>query len=376
MNRLRRKRTRNDHDTSIPTDAKELTALRQMPLLLENISQRDLESAGYNSKLKSKKREEFDLVKIKTESKEVISPIEVIPFDFKAPLSKDSEHNQVINQNEEYWLPNIHTGAEKLLWSIPSPVRKIRLNLPNLLIPQRLSDSEEITIRDLRIFLWNNGFDVSDRPTLVFFAIGKQLDVQKAGKCFIDIYNLFLNTGELTSPDRLRLEHMEVDGFIEGFARHYDGSFGWLLNARKWNFGHHDANYVFRALLCYIFKMVDLRVLKRGITIVVNCRNLTWKSFAPFEVAKCIVNVDVCLPLKLQNRFLIDLGRYGRVAHRVLSPLLPANVRKSTVILPKDLVRERYPGVVLPPSLTGLKCGNRVKQLSVRQQLDFNFFLE
>ena len=93
-----RKRSRNDRDISIPSNAEDLTPFMKMPQL-ENLSQRDLKKREY-PKSKKKKHDEFHIGKVKTETKAVISPIEVIPSDIKTYQSKNSEHSQAKNRTE------------------------------------------------------------------------------------------------------------------------------------------------------------------------------------------------------------------------------------------------------------------------------------
>jgi hypothetical protein len=259
--------------------------------------------------------------------------------------------------------------------SYPTTGVRVRLNLPKLLIPNVLPDIEEVAITNLQAVLLYNNFVILDRTTLAFFAIGMELDVRAAAQCFVNFYNL-ANCAEFKSPCRVRMEAMEEDGLIEGFAWHKDGTFGPLVNIQKWNVANHTAAYIVRESLCYTFHMVDLSHLRMGTTEVFNVRNLTWRTFAPFEIAKITAMLKGVLPVQFRKRIYIDPGWYFLVADSVLSPLLPDSVNKSTAVLSIDDVRHAYPLVELPKSLTGMTDNTQIVQLSTERQLDFRFFLD
>jgi len=254
-------------------------------------------------------------------------------------------------------------------------LKSVKLNLPELFIPVRLVQPEEDALCNLRNLLRHHGFDVRDRPTLAFFLIGKKYAVQLAAKCFQKFYKL-VNTPEFTSPNRSKLEQMEIDGLLEGFAWNRDGTFGSLVYAGKWNVSHHTAQYITREMLCYVLKMVDLGLLRAGMTILVNARNLTWRKFAPFEMAKAGFLANNCLPFPTRKKYVIDLGIYGRIAQHVLKPLLiHCGLRAETVTLSLEQFRSRFPELTLPESLSGRKNSPFIKRLSVDEQMNFKFLL-
>jgi len=259
--------------------------------------------------------------------------------------------------------------------SHPTSGIRVRLNLPKLVIPNILPGIEEVAVTNLQAVLLYNNFVVIDRATLAFFAIAMELDVRAAAQCFVNFYNL-ANCAEFKSPNRIRMQAMAEDGLIEGFAWHKDGTFGPLFNIQKWNVLNHTAAYIVRESLCYTFSMVDLSRLRMGITEVFNVRNLTWRTFAPFEKAKVTAMLKSVLPIQFRKRIYIDPGWYFLVADSVLRPLLPDSVNKSTVVLAVNDVRLAYPLVVLPTSLTGMTDNTQIMHLSTDKQLDFRFFLD
>jgi len=254
-------------------------------------------------------------------------------------------------------------------------LKSVKLNLPELFVPVRLVQPEEDALCNLRNLLRHHGFDVRDRPTLAFFLIGKKWAVQSAAKCFQKFYKL-VNTPEFTSPNRSKLEQMEIDGLFEGFAWNGDGTFGSLVNLGKWNVSHHTAPYITREMLCYVLQMVDVGLLRAGITILINARNLTWRKFAPFEMAKTGFLASYCLPIPMRRKYVIDLGIYGRVAQHVLKPILiNRGPRAETVTLSLEQARSRFPELTLPESLSGRKNNPFVLRLSVDEQMNFKLLL-
>jgi len=258
--------------------------------------------------------------------------------------------------------------------SLQNPGIHVRLNLPKLVIPEILLQFEEIAIRNLYALLRHNNFIVQDRPSLAFFALGAELDVRAAAQFFVNFVSL-ANTEEFKSPSRERMEAIEADGFIEGFAWHKDGTFGPLVNLQKWNIRNHTAAYIVREGLCYVFNMVDLARLRRGITAVFNAQNFNWRAFAPFEKAKTIAMWRSVMPLQMRKRLYIDPGCYFLIANSVMRPLLPDIVNKKTVMLLLNEVRHTYPLVVLSRSLTGMTNNKYIMRLSADKQLYFRFFL-
>lgn len=272
-----------------------------------------------------------------------------------------------IDPLEEWSLPVNRGGS---LWSRPSG-KIVRMNFPNLIVPDQMFFPYEKALYDLHLSLRNEGFDVTDRATLSFFALGKELNIPAAAQCFMHIYQL-LNTAEFQSPKRSLMEQTMKDAFVEGFARHHDGTFGALLNLKNWNVAEHMIAYLFRELLCYIFNMVDYTLLRGGLTNVMNGRDITWRSFAPFEQAKAMKLWRKCYPMTLRRNFVVDLGTYGKIAHSVLNPLASIN---KLIVLSIDDARCKYPDVVLPKSLTGLDS-EHIKNLNCDEQMSFHFFFD
>lgn len=262
------------------------------------------------------------------------------------------------------------------VWAnIPNSCVRVRLNLPKLVIPRRLLKPDEDAMRDLRILLSDMGFEVLDRATLAFFAIGSEHDYQKAALRFLKFHKL-ANTAEFKSPSREILQLIDNYGLIEGFALHMDGTFGGLIHVQEYKHLVHNAMYIVRELLCYICSMVDLSLLRRGYTSVVNARNFHWKAFAPFENAKTLNLIKGCMPLKAGRKYVIDPGYYARLAHNTCKPIIPEEYLKVTFLLTADKVRLEHPHLVLPKSITGLTGNKFIKHLSVVEQVGFTFFLE
>jgi len=255
----------------------------------------------------------------------------------------------------------------------PNPMVRIKLNLPNLAIPPRLLQPEENALTDLRILLKNIGFDVVDRATLAFFAIGSELDIPKAARRFVNIHR-FLITVECKSPSREILESMQNSKLIEGFVRHQDGTFGTDVHVEKWDPHILTAPYIAREMFCYIFSMVDLSLIRNGMKSVINARNVSWRVFQPLEMAK-LGKICINLPLTLRGRYMIDAGVYGRLAHKVCKPLLVV-AGKVTVLLSEEEFRVGYPHLVLPESITGLSDNKLIKHLSVEEQFKMKLLLE
>jgi len=255
----------------------------------------------------------------------------------------------------------------------PNPMVRIRLNLPNLVVPPRLLQPEENAMRDLRILLKYLGFDVVDRVTLAFFTIGSELNVDKAARSFVNSHR-FLNTAECKSPNREILQNMENCGFIEGFAWHRDGTFGPLIQFEKWDIHIHTATYIAREIYCYVLSMVDLSLLRNCLNVVVNCRNVSWKVFAPFELAKLRKLMSNSSPLKRGGKYLLDSSFYGQLAYKICNPLV-VDTWKLTYLLSAEECQLKYPHLILPESITGLSDNKLVMHLSADEQLKIRFFI-
>jgi len=144
------------------------------------------------------------------------------------------------------------------------PGIRVRFNLPNLVVPPRLLQTDEDGMRDLHLLLKYIGYEVSDRATLAFFAIGSEFDIKKAAQRFIQFYNM-ADTEVFKHPERKILESLETDNFFEGFVLHKDGTFGPLSQAGNFGISNHPTPYHVREVLCYICSMVDLGLVRSGI---------------------------------------------------------------------------------------------------------------
>ena len=120
------------------------------------------------------------------------------------PASTPDTFLQNSNGNRDIFPPTVsylHAFRSFVSLRTSNPTVRIRLNLPNLVIPPRLVEPEESVITELRVLLKDIGFDVVDRATLSFSAIGSELDLQKAAKCFVNFYKLSKTT-EFKTPSR------------------------------------------------------------------------------------------------------------------------------------------------------------------------------
>jgi len=250
----------------------------------------------------------------------------------------------------------------------------VKLNLPRLNIPELLPKKDEKAMLDLHMLLKEHGFDVHHRPTLAFFAIGAQRDVQAASQCFFEFFKL-ARRWEIRYPDRIRIDQIVKEGWVEGFARHYDGTYGALVNFGNWNADDNSASYVVRELFCYYLKNLDFTILKKGITVVGNLRNLVWRSFAPFEMIKVCNYLSRCIPLKKKLLFVAP-SFYATIA-LTLSNIVKSLMKNELYILTLEEAHELYPDVLLPPSLTPLtKTNERFTQLSADEQINFQILID
>jgi len=151
-----------------------------------------------------------------------------------------------------------------------TPGKRIKVNLPNLELPPILSKQDEESMLELHLLLQFYGFEVRDRKTLACFALGNINNTPAAAAYFYEFYKLASRT-EFKFPDRAKMG----DGIIEGAARQSDGTLGIYFVARKWNTQNTSGIYVARENLCYFLNMVDLPVLRAGLTYVANMSALT-----------------------------------------------------------------------------------------------------
>jgi len=270
------------------------------------------------------------------------------------------------------YLPAFHSFVSL---QIGNPAVRVRFNLPNFVIAPRLLQPEEDAIYDLSLLLKYIGFEVSDRATLAFFAIGSEFRIKKAAQHFVKFHKL-ANTVEFKCPNREIIESMEGNSCIEGFAVNRDGSFGSLCRADKFGIHGSATNYYVREGMCYILSMVNLELIRSGsgFTSVVNLRNLNWKNFKPFEIVKLFQLFNTCVPIRYRERLMVDPGYYARLAHRIGKEMIPKE--NVTILLSFDEVRRQYPHLVLPKSLTGLAENKLIKHLSADDQLHFKFLIE
>jgi len=289
--------------------------------------------------------------------------------------SKNVNGDSTANAPEPKYLP-AYDSFVSVRRDIPGI--RVRLNLPNLVVPPRLLQTDEDAMRNLHLLLKWMDFEVSDRATLAFFAIGSEYDIKKAAQRFIQFYNI-AKTESFKYPDRKILESLETDNFFEGFALHDDGTFGSLSQAGNFGISNQPTPYHVREVLCYIVSMVDLGLVRSGFWMITNAQKTSWKNFKPYEVIKLFKALK-CVPLKLRGRLVIDPGMYVWLARKVFEPLAkvlePVLKDDPTVVLSLDEARRRYPHLVLPTSLTGLVENKLIKRLSANEQLTFNFFID
>jgi len=259
--------------------------------------------------------------------------------------------------------------------SLFSCTKAVRLNLPRLTVPKLLPKKDEQAMYDLHMLLKEYGFDVRDRPTLAFFTIGASRDVLEASHYFLEFYK-FARTWEIRFPERICIDQLVNDGWVEGFALQYDGTCGALVNFGNWNADKNRASYVVRELLCYYLKFIDFSIVKKGITVVGNMRNLGWRSFAPFEMVKVNYHLSRCLPLKKKVIF-VEPNWYASIALKNLSIVVKSLTENELHILTLDKAREFYPDLLLPPSLAPFEAGDeRYKKLSVDEQINFQILID
>lgn len=259
--------------------------------------------------------------------------------------------------------------------SISPAGKRVRLNLPRLMIPELIPKKDEEAMLDLHVLLKAHGFEVYDRPTLAFFAIGAKHDIQAALLFFQEFYKL-AQTQEIRFPDHMRMAQMEADGFLEGFARHHDGTYGGLLNPGRWNVENNQALNVVRELLCYHLHIVDFSLLKNGATVVANLRQLSWRRTAPFEMAKVVNLMYKSIPVGINKFLLLEPNFYAQVALN-LSSLVASSVVSVSHIVSLEEAREACPDIILPPSLTPItKESDRFTKLSTDEQINFQILID
>merc|ERR550534_3528872 len=101
-------------------------------------------------------------------------------------------------------------------------------------------------------------------------------------------------------------------------------------------------------------------------TSVVNFQNFSWHSFVPYQKAKIAFILVRVLPMMVQRRFMIDRPWYGKIAEKVMLPMLPSFVARINVFLTAEEASRNHPYLVLPKSITGL-TSSKIKYLSASE---------
>jgi len=253
-----------------------------------------------------------------------------------------------------------------------TPGKRIKVNLPNLELPPILSKQDEESMLELHLLLQFYGFEVRDRKTLACFALGNINNTPAAAAYFYEFYKLVSRT-ELKFPDRAKMG----DDMIEGAARQNDGTLGIYFVARKWNTENTLGIYVARENLCYFLNMVDLPVLTAGLTYVANMSALTWRMWAPFEVAKAANFSAMCIPLKAKRLLFIQPNIYARVALNMSFPMISIRLSNVACVLQLDEVHSKFPDVIIPPSFFPSTTENSMlTRLSIDEQINFQFLID
>jgi len=286
---------------------------------------------------------------------------------------KDEEDQSKGDTHLQIHLPNELTDSMKFHASIyptkiSPPGRRVTVNLRNLRIKPQLSPQKEKLMNDLRILLWHNGFEVHDRATLAYFALGNQNDTMAALSYFLEFYK-FACLLEVKHPNRAEMGY----GMIEGVACQPDGTLGVYYNAANSVPGITRSVYIVREILCYFLNYVNMSVLESGFTIIGNLRGLTWRKFMPFESATASNYLVRCIPLEPRKVIFLEPNFYAGVAINLLLTMIPNRLTKvasSTSLEKCDLD-------IIPPSLSAETIVNpKFTRFSIDQQLDFELLLE
>ena len=217
---------------------------------------------------------------------------------------------------------NWYSVGEMKLGRLICPCQKVKVHLPKLKLPVLLLQKDEKAMIDLSLLLRDHGFEVIDRPTLAFFAIGKQHDVVAAAHCFVEFYKL-ANSIEFRFPDLSRMEQMAADGLVEGFGRQPEGTAGMMVSTGNWNAENNLGLYVAREMLCHILYRADFPLLKKGLTNIGNMQELAWRNFSPFELTKLDSHMTKCNPIFVKKLFLLESNYYASVAAKVFFEMCP-----------------------------------------------------
>jgi len=253
-----------------------------------------------------------------------------------------------------------------------SPGKRIKVNLPNLNVPPILPEQDEKCMKDLHLLLKEYGFEVYDRKTLAYFALGNKNNVSGAATYFCEFYK-FVSTAEMMFPDRAKM----VKDVTEGAARHRDGTLGLYFTARNWNSDKTLAAYLAREALCYFLKLVDYPILAAGFTYIVNMSSVTWRAFVPFEMAKAANYSATCIPLQPKNILFVQPTFYASVALSLFFTMISRRISRVANVVSLDEVRDKFPYLLLPPSVaTSTRECCSLTRLSIDEQIHFKFLID
>jgi len=249
--------------------------------------------------------------------------------------------------------------------------KKVKLHLPKLELPSQLSKQEEEAIVDLHLELRNHGFEIYDRKTLAFFALGNVNNTPAAASYFCEFYK-FANTKEVKFPDRA----MMGNTVTEGAFRQDDGTLGLYFIGSNWNVESCRGVYIAREKFCYFLKMVDIAMLRAGFTFVANLDGASWRNFAPFEGALA-TNISVrCIPLQARQILFIKANFYAYVSLNLFLTMISTRFSNVSYVLSLDEVRSRFPRIILPPSVAATAENQKFTRLSVDEQINFKFLID
>ena len=82
---------------------------------------------------------------------------------------------------------DFHVSHQPVLNDLFTTRIRVRFNFRRLIIPDVLQQKDEKAMLDLHMLLKEREFEVHDRPTLAFFAIGARHNVLVAASCFEEL---------------------------------------------------------------------------------------------------------------------------------------------------------------------------------------------
>jgi len=207
---------------------------------------------------------------------------------------------------------------------------------------------------------------------LAFFALGNLDNIPAAASYFCEFYK-FITTEEVKFPDRAMIGG---NGVTEGALSQGDGTLGLYFIWSNWKTENCRGVYIAREKFCYFLKMVDLTILRAGFTFVASVNVLTWRNFAPFEVALA-TNLSVkCIPLQARQILFLQPNYYASVALNLFFTMISTRFSEVSYVLPLDEVRSRFPHVILPPSVAATAENRNFTHLSVDEQINFKFLID